>query len=35
VGMQERAQALNGKLTIRSAANQGTEITLRIPLLGE
>ncbi len=35
VGMHERAQALNGKLTIRSAANQGTELILRIPLLGE
>jgi signal transduction histidine kinase len=35
VGIKERAQALNGKLTIRSAAHQGTEINVRIPLLGE
>jgi len=35
VGMQERAQALNGQLTVRSAPREGTEISLRIPLLGE
>jgi signal transduction histidine kinase len=35
VGMQERAKELNGKLKIVSAAGQGTEINLFIPLLGE
>jgi signal transduction histidine kinase len=35
VGMQERAKELKGKLKVRSAPNQGTEISLSIPLVGE
>jgi signal transduction histidine kinase len=35
VGMKERAKELNGKLKVRSAPNQGTEISLSIPLVGE
>ena len=35
VGMRERAEGLNGKLNICSAPNQGTKITLFIPLSGE
>lgn len=35
VGMHERAKELNGTLKIVSAAGQGTEINLFIPLLGE
>ncbi len=35
VGMQERANELNGKLKVRSAPNQGAEISLTIPLAGE
>lgn len=34
-GMQERATELNGQLKIRSAPNQGTEISLHLPLAGE
>jgi signal transduction histidine kinase len=32
LGMQERAQALGGRITIQSLPNQGTEILVRIPL---
>lgn len=35
VGMQERANELNGILQIRSAPRQGTEVHLDIPLVGE
>jgi signal transduction histidine kinase len=35
VGMQERAKELKGKLKVRSAPDQGTEISLSIPLVGE
>jgi signal transduction histidine kinase len=35
VGMKERAKELNGKLKVRSAPNQGTEINFSIPLVGE
>ena len=35
VGMAERAKELNGKLKVRSAANEGTEINLNLPLAGE
>jgi signal transduction histidine kinase len=34
IGMQERAKELQGKLKIRTAPNQGTEISLWIPLAG-
>jgi signal transduction histidine kinase len=32
LGMQERAQALGGQITIQSLPNQGTEVHVRIPL---
>jgi len=32
LGMQERAQALGGTITIQSSPNQGTEVRVRIPL---
>ena len=32
VGMQERALELKGELKVRTVPNQGTEITLRVPL---
>ncbi len=32
MGMQERAQLINGQLTIQSAAGQGTSVELRLPL---
>ena len=35
VGMKERAQELNGQLKVHSAPDQGTEISLSIPLAGE
>jgi len=35
VGMQERAIELRGKLKVRTAPNQGTEINLYAPLAGE
>jgi signal transduction histidine kinase len=35
VGMRERAVELSGELLVRSAAGQGTEIALWLPLLGE
>ena len=35
VGMQGRANELNGQLKVRTAPNQGTEINLLIPLSGE
>jgi signal transduction histidine kinase len=35
VGLQERATELQGELQIRSAAGQGTEVKLRVPLTGE
>jgi signal transduction histidine kinase len=35
MGMRERAAEMNGKLTLRSAPGQGTEIILNIPLSGE
>jgi signal transduction histidine kinase len=35
VGLQERAIELKGELKIRTAPNQGTEISLSMPLLGE
>ncbi len=34
VGMQERALELKGELKVRTVPNQGTEITLRVPLAG-
>jgi len=34
VGMRERASALNGKLTIHAAPNQGTQVNLWVPLAG-
>jgi signal transduction histidine kinase len=34
VGMRERARALNGKLTIHAAPNQGTQVNLWVPLAG-
>ena len=33
--MKERAQELNGQLKVHSAPDQGTEISLSIPLAGE
>jgi signal transduction histidine kinase len=35
IGMQERAFELKGKLKILTAPDQGTEITLYVPLSGE
>jgi len=35
LGMKGRANELNGRLTICSAPNQGTEITLCVPLTGD
>lgn len=35
VGMKERAAELKGELTVRSKPDQGTEITLTVPLSGE
>jgi signal transduction histidine kinase len=35
VGMQERARELSGRLTVRSGPNQGTELSLDVPLAGE
>ena len=35
VGMQERAEELNGELDVRSAPSQGTAISLCLPLAGE
>jgi signal transduction histidine kinase len=32
LGMQERAQALGGRITIQSLPDQGTEVRVRIPL---
>jgi signal transduction histidine kinase len=32
LGMQERAQALGGRITVQSLPNQGTEVHVRIPL---
>jgi signal transduction histidine kinase len=32
MGMQERAQHLNGTLTVRSAPNQGTVVSVRVPM---
>ena len=35
VGMKERAAELKGELCVRSKPDQGTEITLTVPLSGE
>ena len=32
VGMRERVIAMDGKLTVRSACNEGTEINIRLPI---
>jgi signal transduction histidine kinase len=35
VGMQERIQALQGKLTVHSQPGQGAEIQVTVPLVGD
>ena len=35
IGMQERARLLNGSLDIQSSPSAGTEVRVRLPLLGE
>jgi len=35
VAMHARAKELNGKLEIRSTANQGTTVSLSLPLMGD
>ncbi len=32
LGMRERVIALNGSLSVRSACNEGTEITIKLPI---
>jgi signal transduction histidine kinase len=35
VGMQERATQMHGELSVRRASPRGTEVSLRVPLMGD